>query len=128
MALRIISKTVSFDRPFVLPGLEGVQPAGTYTVETDEELLLTVFQTAYRRVATWFRVPARSGGGRTQVASIDPVELEAALARDGTEGWHRALAGTLDELLADTAMEQTVRSAGLTPSDFKAQLRGLAPA
>lgn len=44
------------------------------------------------------------------------------------KGWRRALAGTLDELLADTAMEQTVHSASFTPNDFKVQLRGLVPA
>jgi hypothetical protein len=88
MTLRTRSETVTFCRPFVLAGLDGAQPAGRYTVETDEELLPTVSHTAYRRLATWFRLPAitadeRSVGGRTQVASVDPIELEAALARDG---------------------------------------------
>jgi hypothetical protein len=88
MALRTRSETVTFCRPFVLEGLDGVQPAGRYTVETDEELLPTVSHTAYRRLATWFRLPALSAdggstGGRSQVAAIDPIELDAALASDG---------------------------------------------
>lgn len=33
---------------------------------------------------------------------------------------------TLDGLLADDVMQQAVRSAGLTPSEFKEQLRDLA--
>ena len=60
---------------------------GRYTVETDEGLLPAFSLTAYRRLATWLRLPAlaadgMSVGGRTQVAAVDPIELEAALARD----------------------------------------------
>lgn len=88
MTLRTRSETVTFCWSFFLTGLDGAQPAGRYTVETDEELLPTVSHTAYRRLATWFRLPAlnadeRSIVARTQVASVDPIELEAALARDG---------------------------------------------
>jgi hypothetical protein len=87
MTLRTRSETVTFRRPFELTGLDGMQPAGRYTVETDEELLPTVSHSAYRRVATWFRLPALaadglSAGGRFQVAAVNPIELEAALARD----------------------------------------------
>jgi len=131
MTLRTRSDTVTFDRPFVLTGVDGVQPAGTYTVETDEELLPTLSLTAYRRLATWLRLPAlspaaKSAPARTQVAAIDPLELQAALARDATLGWRIAVAGRLEDLLGDTVMGQTLRSAGLTPSQFKAQLRELA--
>lgn len=87
MTLRTRSETVTFRRPFVLAGLDGLQPAGRYTVETDEELLPAFSLTAYRRLATWLRLPAlaadgMSAGGRTQVATVDPIELESALARD----------------------------------------------
>jgi len=88
MALRTRSEIVTFSKPFSLAGLDDVQPPGRYTVETDEELLPTVSHSAYRRLATWFRLPALaadggSTGGRSQVAAIDPSELDAALARDG---------------------------------------------
>jgi hypothetical protein len=33
------SRTVTFRRPFTVTGVDEVQPAGTYMVETDEELL-----------------------------------------------------------------------------------------
>ena len=87
MTLRTRSATVTFRRPFVLAGLGGLQPAGRYTVETDEELLPAFSLTAYRRIATWFRLPAlaadgMSAGARTQVATVDPIELESALGRD----------------------------------------------
>jgi len=87
MTMRTRSETVTFRRPFVLTGLDGVHPAGRYAVETDEELLPTMSSTSYRRLVTWFRLPAIqpdgwTAPGRTQVAAIDPIELQAALARD----------------------------------------------
>jgi hypothetical protein len=57
MMTRTTVKTVTFRRPFALSGLEGVQPAGIYTVETDEELISSLSFSAYRRTATWLRLP-----------------------------------------------------------------------
>ena len=37
MNRRTRRETVTFARPFSLRGIDGVQPAGTYTVETEEE-------------------------------------------------------------------------------------------
>jgi hypothetical protein len=60
-----------------------VQPAGTYTVETDEELLQTLSVPAYRRISTLMRLPARPAGTmQTQIIEINPLELAAVLARD----------------------------------------------
>ena len=42
MTVRTTSKTVTFMHPFNLSGMDKMQPAGTYTVETDEELLQTL--------------------------------------------------------------------------------------
>jgi hypothetical protein len=39
MTVRTTSRTVTFVHPFNLSGTDEVQPAGIYTVETDEELL-----------------------------------------------------------------------------------------
>jgi hypothetical protein len=91
MMTRTISKTVTFARPFALSGLDGVRPAGTYAVETDEELIPSLSLTAYRRTATWLRLPGRRAGaelstGFSEVVAIDPVELDAALARDAALG------------------------------------------
>jgi hypothetical protein len=47
MTVRTTSKTVTFTHPFNLSGMDKVQPAGTYTVETDEELLQTSSLPAY---------------------------------------------------------------------------------
>lgn len=91
MTIRTRSEIVTFHGPFVLTGLDGVHPAGRYLVETDEELLPTMSSTAYRRLVTWLRLPAiQSDGsaapGRTEAAAIDPIELEAVLARDAAFG------------------------------------------
>src|SRR6476646_5816909 len=56
MTVRTTSKTVTFTHPFNLSGMDEVQPAGTYTVETDEELLQTSSVPAYRRISTLMRL------------------------------------------------------------------------
>ena len=91
MSVRTSRKTVTFNRPFSLSGIDEVQPAGTYTVETDEELLTGVSFPAYRRVATLIFLPSRPGRAiREQVVTIDPLELQAAQDRDATESRRRA--------------------------------------
>ena len=69
--------------PFNLSGVDEVQPAGTYTVEMDEELLQTLSLPAYRRISTLMRLPAqRTGAMLTQIVEINALELAAVLARD----------------------------------------------
>jgi hypothetical protein len=83
MTVRTTTKTVTFMHSFNLSGTDEVQPAGTYTVETDEELLQTLSLPAYRRISTLMRLPARSMGTLlTQIVETNPVELAAILARD----------------------------------------------
>lgn len=79
MTIRTTLKRVTFTKPFALSGIDGVQPAGTYEVATDEEMIVGLSFLAYRRVATMIHL-LRHGG--TQVFSIDPVDLEASLMRD----------------------------------------------
>jgi len=83
MATRTSSKIVTFTRPFRLSAMNHRLPAGSYTVETDEERLESVSVTAYRRQGTFIRVPLPSGAaGSSSRIMIDPAELEAALVRD----------------------------------------------
>jgi hypothetical protein len=81
---RTTKMMVTFTRPFSLGGYDGEQPAGSYSVETDEELLQGMSFPAYRRMATMMQLATgpRPAGGVLQVAVIDPKELEAALAVD----------------------------------------------
>ena len=82
MTLRTTRHTVTFRLPFSIPGIDGVKPPGTYTIETDEELLEQLSFTAYRRVSTSIVLPLRRGVGSYELIKIDPAELEAALRRD----------------------------------------------
>jgi hypothetical protein len=78
MTIRTRRESVTFASPFVLPGLDGLQPAGTYVVETDEELLEQLSFTAYRRISTTLVMPL--GGGSYQMIKVDPALVEAASA------------------------------------------------
>ena len=85
MTVRTTSKTVTFLHPFNLSEMDEEQPAGTYTVETDEELfeLQTSSLPAYRRISTLIRLPARPRSTvLTQIVEVNPLELAAVLARD----------------------------------------------
>jgi len=82
MVTRTSTTTVIFTRPFRLSAMDEQQPPGVYTVETDEERLETVSFPAYRRLATWIRIPLHSGAAGSQTIVIDPTDLELALARD----------------------------------------------
>jgi hypothetical protein len=103
MATRTSSKIVTFTRPFQLSAMNRRLPAGSYTVETDEERLESVSVPADRPRGTFIRVPLPSGAaGASSQIMIDPAELEAALARDAapeqygpaTVGEHAAREGS----------------------------------
>jgi hypothetical protein len=75
--------SITFSHPFSLTDVDGVQPAGTYTVETIETTLDNLSFLAYRRVSTSIMLPAIGKAARErQVIYIDPLELEQALKRD----------------------------------------------
>ena len=82
--MRTRQKNVMFTRPFFLSGFEQAQPPGTYTIETDEELIPGLSFAAYRTVATLILLPSRNVGATVihQAAAIDSKELDAALERD----------------------------------------------
>jgi hypothetical protein len=83
MTVRTSRKTVTFAQPFSLNGIDEVQPAGTYTVETDEELLPGLSFPAHRRIATLIFLRSRGGGPIVEeVANIDPLDLQSAQERD----------------------------------------------
>jgi hypothetical protein len=85
MDLRTTSKTITFARPFSLAGLDEIQPAGTYTVRTDDEPIEGLSFLAYRRVATVIFLPLRgSGTGSFEAIPVAPDALDAALARDAS--------------------------------------------
>jgi hypothetical protein len=83
MTQRTVQSTITFSQPFKLSGFDEPLPAGTYTIETHEELIEGVSFPAYRRVETLlFLRPPLGQANLTQVVVIDPVELEEARQRD----------------------------------------------
>jgi hypothetical protein len=83
MTQRTTATTVTFANAFRIEGYEQELPPGDYVVETNEDLIQELSFPVYRRVSTMLqveRIPGRPG--ETQVWSIDPEALEAALQRD----------------------------------------------
>jgi hypothetical protein len=76
-------KTVRFRNPFKLADLDETLPPGEYHVEIDEEPLIGVSFTAYRRVNAIVHLPpAPAGRYQSRSVSIKPEDLDAALALD----------------------------------------------
>ncbi len=74
--MRTTRHTVTFDRPFALSALDEVQPAGSYEIDVDEELIEGLSFLAYRRVATTIYLPLRANGaGSVQAIRVQPGEL-----------------------------------------------------
>ena len=84
MPERTTFTTITFSRPFSLTDVDGVQPAGTYTVETIDRTLDNLSFVAYRRVSTAIMLPAvGAAASQRQTIFIDPLELAAvALKQD----------------------------------------------
>ena len=84
---RITRETITFLHPFELADVQGLLPAGTYTIETIEELIESVSMVAYRRVSTTIVVPSpTSGMASRQMVTIDPLDLDVARKRDAERG------------------------------------------
>jgi len=77
--MRTTRETVTFDHPFSLMAVDGLQPAGTYTIDIDEELIEGLSFLAYRRVATTIYLPLHQGHQESvQAVRVDPRELTEA--------------------------------------------------
>ena len=82
MNSRIRREDLVFSRPFRLRGWKDPHPAGTYALETEEELIDGLSFTAYRRIGTTLTREATPGGHCRQVIPVEPADLEAAVAAD----------------------------------------------
>jgi len=77
--MRTTRESITFDHPFLLAAVDKLQPAGTYAVDIDEELIEGLSFLAYRRVATTIYLPLHQGSrGSVQAIRVDPQELTAA--------------------------------------------------
>ena len=83
MSGRTTRSIAHFEAPFVLGGLNGMLPAGDYDIDHDEELIDGMSWLAWRSVATFIHLPARTLKSPTsQLVAIDHAELETALRQD----------------------------------------------
>lgn len=125
MTMRTSQKAITFRRPFSLSGIDDVQPAGTYTVEINEELIEGLSFPSWRRTATVLLLRQQGAAGNGQDIEIDPLELEAVQDSDALELPEAVIQASLGDLLTDGVLQQAVHSAGLSPSGFKTFLHEL---
>ena len=86
MVTRTTWTLVTFRRPFTLSSLDGLQPAGTYRLEIDDEQIEGLSFSAFRRIAMMLHFPADPVAGATrQVVQVDSQELAQALLADDIE-------------------------------------------
>ena len=80
MTTRTVSRSVVFAKPFSLPGVRALQPAGVYVVETDEESIDSASFIAYRRTSTRIQLAKDANRPGFEITvTVDPADLEAAL-------------------------------------------------
>ena len=83
MAGRTTRWSVTFSHPFSLADIDGINPAGTYRVQTVDVTINNLAFLAYRRISTTIELPGvGTDSSRRRVTAIDPLELEAALTMD----------------------------------------------
>lgn len=81
--MRSTRHNVTFHRRFMLKGLDGAQPPGTYAITTDEDQIPGMTFTGWHRVKTSIQIPALEvNAGFEQHVAINPDNLAEALARD----------------------------------------------
>ena len=83
MPNRTSREDMVFRHPFSLKGWSEPLPAGTYAVETEEELIEGLSFPAYRRVSTTITRQAARARALVQAIAVDPRELARARAADG---------------------------------------------
>jgi hypothetical protein len=78
MTIRTTRTAITFHAPWKVPGFDAL-PAGTYEVDTDEEVFEGNARTVYQRVRTALRIPTAAG---FESHPVVPEDLEKALERD----------------------------------------------
>jgi len=123
MSIRTRRTSATFARPFSVVGHDDLQPGGTYTVETDEELIDGLSFPAYRRIATSIFLPAYPARpGWAEVVQIDPLELDDATREVPTDDkWGTNIGGACVRRPFHTTGERMDAS-----RDCIEQLRGFA--
>jgi len=82
METRTVSKQVTFFKPFLLAGCDGLQPPGSYTLTLEEEQLDVLLFVGWRQTAATLQL---THGGITDYVAIDMQDLMDALLRDSDQ-------------------------------------------
>lgn len=77
--------SITFAKPFVVTGVEQEQPAGTYLIETDDELIEGLSFSAYRRTSTRIRLAADPRRpGIEEIVEVNCPFITARLAEEAS--------------------------------------------
>ncbi|WP_419797516.1 MAG: hypothetical protein ACNI26_14590 [Terasakiella sp.] len=83
MTIRTHTETITFRHPFKLDKTIDTQPAGSYQIDTDEELIEGLSFVAYKRIQTIIHLHSKSKNSSLMRAlSIKASLLQKALERD----------------------------------------------
>jgi hypothetical protein len=101
---------VTFSQPFSLTDIDGIQPAGTYRVQTVDVSLDNSSSHAYRRISTTIELPRSAPPAREGRQDIDPLELEAAPDEDRAGNlFHAVMNYWLDAAIGEVAERNGAR-------------------
>ena len=93
LTTRTWNAVVIFQRPFILDGFGEIQPAGTYSIDTEEEKVTG----SPGALEAWRRIDTRIGlrrYGSTEYISVHPNALIAALERDQAQADNSSIENT----------------------------------
>jgi len=83
MTTRTSSKILNFEHPFIIGTLTELQPAGSYRVDTEEELIEGLSFVAYKRISTVIHLHSKSKlKTLTRALTITPKDLDIAVRKD----------------------------------------------
>lgn len=86
MTIRTSSKFVVFKHPFTIGALSELQPAGSYQIDTDEELIEGLSFIAYKRILTIIHLHSRNKlKNITRALTVSARDLETALKKDSVK-------------------------------------------
>ncbi len=77
MSIKTVMKSVTFRKPFQLPGMDRPHAPGVFDLQVDEEPLDVMWE-GYHRTLTLMV----TSGGMTEAIAVTETDLEAALASD----------------------------------------------
>ena len=118
-AATVITTTVTFLRPFVLPGLDEVLPDGEYILQAELRARPRFSDSERWKASVAVHLhPAPGSPGLARTLTVTLEDLEHALARDKLSG--QPLADfILEEMLADPMVRLFMESDGITEDDMR---------